>query len=507
VSLYVQATVRRGGFELAVDVELPMTGVTSLFGRSGCGKTSLLRIIAGLDRVRGAEVRFGEQVWQRGRRFVPLHRRRLGLVFQEHSLLAHLPVRGNLLYGYRRTPGPLRRLHLDEVVGMLGIGELLERRIDQLSGGQRQRVSLGRALLTSPQLLLLDEPLAALDTQTKREIMPFLSRLAREAGVPIILVTHAPEEVERLADRVVFMAGGVITSVDSLQQALARVDSPLFTDDGAACVIEGTLLPAQGDGLTRFGNDAVAFLIQGATPYMGEARRLRVHASDVAIVRGPVGDISVLNRLPVVIERIDPWREGRVLVRGRLDDGQTLVAEITNLQQTQRGLVISLSDILFDVGRSTLRAGAQASITACTWLSRKWPGPEYGDRALLRCFVGRDGREALLDLNDDELIEAVRDEIESVSPLGSDPAAARVVRWPRGMPQYDVGHLDRMDAIDRDLRTVPGVFVAGSAYRGVGIADCIRQANDVAEEVRSYVAESASPSRDPDRRTEQEVSR
>ena len=150
---------------------------------------------------------------------------------------------------------------------------------------------------------------------------------------------------------------------------------------------------------------------------------------------------------------------------------------------------------------------AHGNITACTWLSRKWPTPAYGDRAVIRCFVGRDGREAVLELEDDDLIRAVRHEIEAITPLGAEPLAARVVRWPRGMPQYDVGHLDRMDAINRDLRTVGGVFVAGSAYRGVGIADCIRQANDVAVEVRRYVAELAQPNQDPDRRTEQEVSR
>ncbi len=150
---------------------------------------------------------------------------------------------------------------------------------------------------------------------------------------------------------------------------------------------------------------------------------------------------------------------------------------------------------------------AQANITACTWLSRKWPTPAYGDRAVIRCFVGRDGREAVVELDDNDLIRAVRDEIESITPLGADPSAARVVRWPRGMPQYDMGHLDRMDAIDRDLRTVGGVFVAGSAYRGVGIADCIRQANDVAAEVRRYMTDLAPLNQDPDRRTEKEVSR
>ncbi|HEX2090579.1 MAG TPA: protoporphyrinogen oxidase [Actinomycetota bacterium] len=152
-------------------------------------------------------------------------------------------------------------------------------------------------------------------------------------------------------------------------------------------------------------------------------------------------------------------------------------------------------------------SGARANLTACTWLSRKWPTPAYGDRAAIRCFVGRDGRDAVLEMEDDDLIGAVRHEIEAITPVSAEPSAARVVRWPRGMPQYEVGHLDRLDAIDRDLRSVPGVFLAGSAYRGVGIADCIRQANDVAAEVRRYTEELVSPDHDPERRTEQEVSR
>ena len=228
MNLAVEAQLRRGTFTLDVAMDLPLEGVTALFGRSGCGKTTLLRVIAGLERPAGGMVRFGREVWQAQRRFAPLHRRRVGLVFQEHSLLPHLSARENLLYGYQRTPRVLRRLHLPEVTSMLEIGDLLERPIDRLSGGERQRVSLGRALLSNPQLLLLDEPLSALDSQTKREIMPFLSRLGAEAGVPIVMVTHAAEEVERLADRVVFMHDGRIERIESLHEALARADSPLF---------------------------------------------------------------------------------------------------------------------------------------------------------------------------------------------------------------------------------------------------------------------------------------
>jgi molybdate transport system ATP-binding protein len=337
MTLAIRARLKRSDFELDVDIELPAGGVTSLFGRSGCGKTTLLRIIAGLEKVRDAEVRFGDQLWQQGQHFVPLHQRRIGIVFQEHSLLPHLSVRGNLLYGYKRTPPSLRRLHLSGVNDMLGIADLLDRPIDRLSGGQRQRVSVGRALLSSPQLLLLDEPLSALDTHNRREVMPFLSRLAAESGVPIVMVTHSPDEVERLADRVVFMEAGRITSVEPLQQTLGRPDSPLFADKGAVCVLEGSVLPRQPDGMIRFGNDHIQFLIPGPGP-SGMPARLRIHSNDVAIARARVGEVSVMNQLPVIIERIDAFRPGRMLVVGKLRDGQTLTAEITEHSCRRLGL-------------------------------------------------------------------------------------------------------------------------------------------------------------------------
>ncbi|MBS0001781.1 MAG: molybdenum ABC transporter ATP-binding protein [Thioalkalivibrio sp.] len=331
MSLAVKVHLRLGTFTLDVDLDLPMDAVTALFGRSGCGKTTLLRIIAGLQRAKGAEVRFGERVWQRGRQFVPLHRRRIGLVFQEHSLLPHLSVQGNLLYGYRRTPEHLRRLQPPEVTEMLGIPDLLDRPIDQLSGGQRQRVSLGRALLTSPELLLLDEPLAALDTQTKREIMPFLARLGSEARVPMVMVTHAPEEVERLASRVVFLQSGRVERNESLRQALARPDSPLFSEDGAASVLEGTLGTANERGLHPFGTERMRLWVYpSAASRPGQTARLRIMARDVSLALDDPHRISILNHLPVTVERVGQSGTHRSLVTSRTADGQQLLAELTS---------------------------------------------------------------------------------------------------------------------------------------------------------------------------------
>src|SRR5690554_665969 len=340
MTLYLQAHLRHGkDFELKVNHELPLEGVTALFGRSGCGKTTLLRIIAGLERPKGAVVRFGGQHWQRGRQFLPLHKRRIGLVFQEHSLLPHLSARENLLYGYQRTPPEQRRLHPDEVTAMLGIEHLLDRRIDQLSGGQRQRFSLGRALLISPQLLLLDEPMAALDTQTKREIMPFLARMAAESGVPIVMVSHSPDEVTRLADRVVFMQNGQIQNVETLREALARPDSPLFDDAGAASVLEGTLGEAGEDNARPFGPPEARLWLTSSALAAGMNRtRISILARDVSLSLVDPQHISIQNHLPVTIERIDPPRDNRCVVACRTADGQLLLAEITARAVQQLGL-------------------------------------------------------------------------------------------------------------------------------------------------------------------------
>ena len=339
MTLAIKTRLAREGFTLAVDTELPLAGVTALFGRSGCGKTTLLRIIAGLEKIKGSEVRFGTQIWQQERCFVPLHKRRIGLVFQEHSLLPHLSVRGNLLYGYRRTPESLRRLHLPEVSEMLGITDLLERPIDRLSGGQRQRVSLGRALLTSPQLLLLDEPLSALDTQTKREIMPFLSRMAADSGVPIVMVSHAPDEVERLADRVVFMHDGQIDRIETLREALARPDSPLFDDEGAASVLEGNLGPVNAHGLRPFGSKQAQLWVHGGNLVAtNRTPRLRILARDVALALDDPTRISTQNHLKVRIERLDPIHDHRVLIATRTADQQLLLAEVSADSVARLGL-------------------------------------------------------------------------------------------------------------------------------------------------------------------------
>lgn len=342
MTLQIKAQLSRPGFELQVDNAWSVQGVTALFGRSGCGKTTLLRVIAGLERLKGAEVRFGGQCWQSDSVWVPVEKRRLGLVFQEASLLPHLSVTGNLLYGYRRTPAAQRRLQPDEVSAMLGLEALLSRTVDELSGGQKQRVALGRALLCSPQLLLLDEPLAALDTQSKREIMPFLSSLARETGIPTVLITHAPDEVQRLADRVVFMRDGSINQICSLQQALAQPDSPLFADEGPSSVLEGEVGPEDEHGLRRFGAEGAQLLIQATANMPASRTRLRVLARDVSVALDDPSRISIQNHLRVTITQLHSLPENRVLLSTTMHDGQTLLIEITAWSAAQLELKAGL---------------------------------------------------------------------------------------------------------------------------------------------------------------------
>lgn len=343
-TLQVKVHWARGDFALKCEVSLPSEGVTALFGRSGCGKTSLLRVIAGLERVAEAQVSFNSQTWQQDTLFVPTERRRVGLVFQEHSLLPHMNVKDNLLYGWRRLPESERMVQLPDVLAMLEIEDLLQRRIDQLSGGQRQRVALGRALLRSPQLLLLDEPLAALDTQSKREIMPFLERLTRDAGVPIVLVTHAADEVQRLADQVVFMRAGQVDEQCTLAQAMQRVDSPLFADDGAVSVLTGTIQVSHVDdsqpGVQRFlaGETQLFLQAQPLASTNNRLTRVRIKARDVSLALDDPARISIRNHLRVAIERVDSGAGESLLITTRLPDGQHLLAEVTRWAAEQLAL-------------------------------------------------------------------------------------------------------------------------------------------------------------------------
>ncbi|HSW08560.1 molybdenum ABC transporter ATP-binding protein [Aquabacterium sp.] len=303
----------RAGFTLDVTLTLPVSGISALFGPSGCGKTTVLRALAGLERAVG-RVSLGGEVWQDDaqRRFLPTHQRALGYVIQEAALFPHLDVRRNLVYGQRRIPAAQRQIPLEQAVALLGIGHLLGRRPATLSGGERQRVAIARALLTSPRLLLMDEPLAALDAARKAEILPYLERLHSELAMPIVYVTHAMDEVARLADHLVLMDAGRVLAAGPLAELLARTDLPLARADDAGVVLHTRVLAHDAAyGLSRLGlsppgldagGDPAGALWVGAVPQPpGSAVRVRVLARDVSVVRRAAADTSILNVLPVTL--------------------------------------------------------------------------------------------------------------------------------------------------------------------------------------------------------------
>ena len=317
-----------GQFELDVEFGLPSVGVSALFGASGSGKTTLLRLIAGLQRAPGALTVNGE-VWQDERSFVPPHRRALGYVFQEASLFPHLDVRGNLAYGWKRVPAAERRIAFDDVVDWLGLASLLQQDPQQLSGGQRQRVAIGRALLASPRLLLMDEPLSALDAASRAEILPYLERLHRQLALPIIYVSHALDEVARLADTLVLIEAGRIRYQGPLVDGLTRLDLPLAHHDIAGAVIDTEVVSHDAAFmLTRVASPGIVLELPGLFGAPGERLRVRIGARDVSLALAPAAQSSILNLLPARVVELADDAPGQVLVRLSLGD-TTLLARIT----------------------------------------------------------------------------------------------------------------------------------------------------------------------------------
>jgi len=331
MSLELDFTVDRGSFILRASLTLPSQGVSALFGRSGSGKTTLLRCIAGLKRQPGGFLRFKGEVWQQGRYNRPTWQRPIGYVFQEASLFPHLRVHQNLSYGYRRVPAAERRIHVEEVVRLLSLQTLLDRYPDEISGGQRQRVALGRALLTSPRLLLMDEPLASLDAASKEEILPFLERLRDELAIPIIYVSHSIDEVIRLADHMVLIDNGEVIAQGGLQELLINRELPFVRTEAASAMLHAELLRDDaGDGLMEL-SLAGQRLLMARHPLAAGSRRLRlkIMARDVGLALQPPADTSFLNCLAVRLLDLQPGLvPAQLLVRLQLGE-QVLLSRIS----------------------------------------------------------------------------------------------------------------------------------------------------------------------------------
>ncbi|MFP4061413.1 MAG: molybdenum ABC transporter ATP-binding protein [Halochromatium sp.] len=384
------------GFTLNVDERFPARGVTALFGHSGSGKTTLLRCIAGLERAAVGRLSFNGEVWQDAKTWVPTHRRPIGYVFQEASLFPHLTVLGNLRYGQRRSRGRSGlingagqgvdhgflarawaiaglglktrmgtstenrlgksaagasadrnpedgsgrdRFSLEHAIELLGIAHLLNRKPLALSGGERQRVAIARALAVDPRMLLMDEPLAALDLKRKQEILPYLERLHDELEIPVLYVSHSPDEVARLADHILVMDGGRVLASGPLNETLSRLDLPIRLGEDAGVVLDGQV--AERDArwhLLRVACGGASLWTRDAGAEIGAHVRLRILARDVSITRDPGHQSSIQNTLPAkVLSLGDDSHPALRLVKLEIS-GSPVLARVTRRSAEQLGL-------------------------------------------------------------------------------------------------------------------------------------------------------------------------
>jgi molybdate transport system ATP-binding protein len=342
----IRATFRGmlGRFSLDASFSVPATGVTALFGPSGCGKTTVLRCMAGLQHLPDGYCAIDGDVWQDQTLFRRPHERPVGYVFQEASLFPHLSVRRNLLYG---APHGMPALHpggiaFDEVIELLGLKTLLDRSPQNLSGGERQRVAIGRALLSQPKLLLMDEPLSALDRLTKDEILPFLDRLHEQLSLPVIYISHDMTEVERLADHLVLMDSGRVVASGSLTVLQSDPALPLVKGRDAAVSLAATVESYDtGYGLMTLTVNGGRFILPAPPGQAGERRRVRIVAGDVSLALDPPSSSTILNSLPALI--LSKTAAGdhelvAVLALGADGKGARILARITRRSWDRLGL-------------------------------------------------------------------------------------------------------------------------------------------------------------------------
>jgi molybdate transport system ATP-binding protein len=333
-----------GKFALDAGFTAPAKGVTALFGPSGCGKTTVLRCIAGLLRINGVCEIDGD-VWQdETGAFLPTHKRPLGYVFQEASLFQHLSVRKNLLFGAPRDnrDGAKGGIVFDEVIELLGIAKLLDRSPRNLSGGERQRVAIGRALLSQPKLLLMDEPLSALDRATKNEILPFLERLRDHLNLPVVYITHDIAEVERLADQMVLMDKGHVIGAGPLEELQSDPSLPLAAARDAAVGFVGIVQASDENyGLVTLKLRGGVLTVPAPAAPVGERRRIRVIASDVSLTREAPAPSSILNVLPARVVSTKPVDSSEIIVvvaLGQDGAGARLLSRVTRKASEALGL-------------------------------------------------------------------------------------------------------------------------------------------------------------------------
>jgi molybdate transport system ATP-binding protein len=329
-SLSLHVALDRPGFDLRVALDLKLAGITAVFGPSGAGKTTLLRIVAGLEREARGTVTFDGHVWAGEGTHVPSHRRRIGYVFQDGRLFAHLTVEQNLRFALQRSGGGVQSPAVDlaAAVDALDLRPLLARSTQALSGGEQQRVAIARALLTSPRLMLMDEPLSSLDAARKREIVPHIERLPQMFGVPVLYVTHNVDEVARLAHDVVLLAAGRVVAHGPVGEIFERSDLSSLTGGLEAGVVVRAQVLAFDDGIATLALGAQQLRVPMPAAEIGALHPLRIHARDVAIATVRPEKLSIRNVLAATILAVETG--DTVNAELLLDvDGKHLRARIT----------------------------------------------------------------------------------------------------------------------------------------------------------------------------------
>ena len=328
----IRCQLPRKGLTLSVDIALPATGITVLYGPSGSGKSSLLRCVAGLEKPHEAFIQMGGMLWQDDAQkiFLPTWRRSVGYVFQEPSLFEHLSIRQNLAYGIQRNPSPGGDAARAEAIACLGIESLLDRQPASLSGGERQRVAIARALATQPKVLLLDEPLSALDPARRQEVLPWLERLRDTLRIPMLYVTHSAPELMRLADHLIILENGQIRAQGPAVEVLSQINPPVLTGEDIGTLLHATITerdPQWHLAAASFPGGQVWIQDEGRA--LGAPVRLRVLARDVSLTRHPPQQSSIQN---LISGRILGWaatpHPAHVLVQVRCDT-TLLVARLT----------------------------------------------------------------------------------------------------------------------------------------------------------------------------------
>lgn len=346
MNIHLQLDLARADFDVLVDLQLPAHGITVVYGPSGCGKTTLLRCVAGLEPSARGRVQVGHEIWQDDANKVrlPTHQRALGYVFQEASLFDHLDVASNLAYGQQRTRNHLSDTVLQQAIELLGIGHLLQRRSHELSGGERQRVAIARALVTQPRLLLLDEPLAALDHARRQEVLPWLEKLRDDLNIPMLYVTHAVDEVARLADTLVVMKAGRVQANGPVAEVLTQADLPVVLGEDAGALLTGIVLRIDTSWhLAQVGFAGGALWVRDSGLSLGQTVRLRVLARDVSVTLAEATQTSIQNHVPCVVDAITPEAHpSQMLLRLTCGDS-LLMARVTARGVHDLGLHVGMA--------------------------------------------------------------------------------------------------------------------------------------------------------------------